>query len=50
MSVPDTPHARLGLLSIFGSTFLELIGYFMLSPLLLLRLKGADVSTTVAAA
>jgi len=48
MSVPDTPHARLGLLSIFGSTFLELIGYFMLSPLLLLRLKGADVSTTVA--
>jgi len=36
------------LFSIFGSTFLELIGYFMLLPLLLLRLKGADVSTTVA--
>jgi MFS family permease len=47
MSQSDTG-ARLGLLSIFGSTFLELIGYFMLSPLLLLRLKGADVSTTVA--
>jgi MFS family permease len=40
--------ARLGLISIFGSTFLELVGYFMLSPLLLLRLKGADVSSTVA--
>ncbi|MCB2043918.1 MAG: MFS transporter, partial [Rhodoferax sp.] len=42
------PHARLGLAAIFGSTFLELIGYFMLLPLLLLRLKGADVSSTVA--
>jgi MFS family permease len=42
------PHARLGLLSIFGSTFLELIGYFMLLPWLLLRLKGDDVSTAVA--
>lgn len=42
------PHARLGLSAIFGSTFLELIGYFMLLPLLLLRLKEADVSTTVA--
>lgn len=42
------PNARLGLTSIFGSTFLELIGYFMLLPLLLLRLKGADVSTTTA--
>lgn len=40
--------ARLGLTSIFGSTFLELIGYFMLLPLLLLRLKEADVSTTAA--
>jgi MFS family permease len=40
--------ARLGLISIFGSTFLELVGYFMLSPLLLLRLKGADISSTVA--
>ena len=42
------PHARLGLTAIFGSTFLELIGYFMLLPLLLLRLKGAEVSSTVA--
>lgn len=48
MTRPDAAKARLGLISIFGSTFLELIGYFMLSPLLLLRLKGADVSTTVA--
>jgi MFS family permease len=42
------PHARLGLWAIFGSTFFELVGYFMLLPLLLLRLKGADVSTTLA--
>ena len=41
-------NARLGLLSIFGSPFFELVGHFMLMPLLLLRLKGADVSTTVA--
>ncbi len=39
---------RLGLVAIFASTFLELVGYFMLLPLLLLRMKGADVSTTVA--
>ena len=42
------PGASLGLVAIFGSTFLELVGYFMLSPLLLLKLKGADVSTTLA--
>lgn len=42
------PGAQLGLLSIFGSTFLELVSHFMLMPLLLLRMKGADVSTTVA--
>lgn len=41
-------HARLGLWSIFGSTFFELVGYFMLSPWLLLRLKGAEVSTALA--
>ena len=40
--------ARLGLLSIFGSTFFELVGHFMLMPLLLLRMKGDDVSSTVA--
>ena len=39
------PHsgARLGLISVFGSTFFQLVGYFMLLPLLLLRLKGAEV-------
>jgi MFS family permease len=52
-TTPATPalpvdSARLGLLSIFGSTFFELVGHFMLMPLLLLRLKGADVSTTMA--
>ena len=40
--------ARLGLAAIFGSTFCGLVGYFILSPLLLLRLKGADVSSTLA--
>ena len=40
--------ARLGLFAIFASTFFELVGYFMLLPLLLLRLKGTNVSTTVA--
>ncbi len=40
--------ARLGLVAIFGSTFFSLVGYFILSPLLLLRLKGADISSTLA--
>ena len=40
--------ARLGLVAIFGSTFFALVGYFILSPLLLLRLKGADISSTLA--
>ena len=40
--------SRLGLFSIFASTFCELVGFFMLLPLLLLRLKSADVSTAVA--
>ena len=40
--------ARLGLAAIFGSTFFSLVGYFILSPLLLLRLKGADISSTLA--
>ena len=40
--------ARLGLASIFGSTFLELTGYFMLAPWLLLRLKDADLPTWLA--
>ena len=40
--------ARLGLVALFGSTFFSLVGYFILSPLLLLRLKGADISSTLA--
>ena len=42
------PQARLGLFAIFGSTFFELIGYFMLTPLLILRLKDGGVSTALA--
>ena len=37
-----------GLVAVFGSTFFELCGIFMLSPLLLLMLKDAQVSTSVA--
>lgn len=40
--------ARRGLLAVFGSTFLELVGVFMLSPLLLILLKGDGLSTAVA--
>ncbi len=40
--------ARLGLFAIFGSTFFELVGYFMLAPLLLLRLRGGGESTALA--
>ncbi len=40
--------ARLGLVALFGSTFFSLVGYFILSPLLLLKLKGADISSTMA--
>lgn len=40
--------SKIGLLSVFGSTFFQLSGVFMLSPLLLLMLKKAEVSTTVA--
>lgn len=40
--------ASLGLTAIFASTFFELVSHFMLAPLLLLRMKGGDVSTTVA--
>lgn len=44
------PHTapRLGLFAIFASTFFALVGYFMLVPFLLLRLKSAEVSTAVA--
>lgn len=41
-------HAQTGLLAIFGSTFFELVGYFMLTPLLILRLKADGVSTALA--
>jgi len=37
-----------GLVAVFGSTFFELCGIFMLSPLLLLMLKDSQVSTSVA--
>jgi MFS family permease len=40
--------SSVGLLSVFGSTFFQLCGVFMLSPLLLLLLKKANVSTTMA--
>lgn len=43
-----TPGSRIGLLSVFGSTLFQLSGIFMLSPLLLLMLKKAEMSTTVA--
>ena len=48
VSAPPVPGASLGLTAIFVSTFFELVSHFMLMPLLLLRMKGADVSTTVA--
>ena len=45
-AVPE--RAQLGLVAIFGSTFFQLVGYFMLMPLLLLRMKGDGVSTALA--
>jgi MFS family permease len=45
---PPPAHARLGLVAIFGATFFELVGYFMLTPLLLLRLKDGGESTALA--
>ena len=40
--------SRQGLLAVFGSTLFQLSGIFMLSPLMLLVLKRADLSTTLA--
>ena len=40
--------SRQGLLAIFGSTLFQLTGMFMLSPLLLVLLRRAEVSNTVA--
>ena len=53
MRLPQPPPAgqggaRTGLLAIFGSTFLELSGYFRLAPWLLLRLKEAELATWLA--
>jgi MFS family permease len=42
------PQAQRGLFSVFASTLFQLSGIFMLSPMLLILLKTADVSTTVA--
>ncbi len=47
-TTPPPALARRGLWAIFGATFFELVGYFMLMPLLLLRLKDGGVSTTLA--
>ncbi len=47
-SMPEGPGgsaASLGLGAIFLSTFLELVGVFMIGPLMLLRLKDMEVST-----
>lgn len=48
MNEREPEGSPLALGAIFTSTFLELMGVFMLSPLMLLRLKGADVSTAMA--
>jgi MFS family permease len=48
LAIAPLTGASLGLLSIFGSTFFELVSHFMLMPLLLLRMKGDGVSSTVA--
>lgn len=48
VAAPGSTGATLGLVAIFGSTFFALVAHFMLSPMLLLRMKGADVSSTVA--
>ena len=41
------PLAARGLLTIFGSTFLELVGYFMLTPWLVLRLSERGAGPAV---
>jgi MFS family permease len=42
------PSARVGLSALFASTYLELVGVFMLLPLNLLRLKDAGLDTATA--
>lgn len=47
--MPETkPSARVGLSALFASTYLELVGVFMLLPLNLLRLKDAGLDTATA--
>jgi MFS family permease len=48
MTHDSVAHSRRGLVAVFGSTLFQLSGIFMLSPLLLLMLKKAEVSTTMA--
>jgi MFS family permease len=48
MTRDSVPHAQRGLVAVFGSTLFQLSGIFMLSPLMLLMLKKAEVSTTLA--
>lgn len=48
VATPAPALARRGLLAIFGSTFFELMGYFMLAPWLILRLNADGVSTAMA--
>ncbi len=47
-AMPAARAPALGLVALFVSTFLELVGYFMVTPWLLLQLKGAAVSSTLA--
>ena len=47
-SISQPPRAHWGLAAVFGSTLFQLSGIFMLSPLLLLMLNKAGVSTSVA--
>lgn len=46
-STAPAPGQRLGLIAIFGSTFFELVGYFMLTPFLILRLTSNGIPTSV---
>lgn len=49
LSVGPRPRlANRGLAAVFGSTFLELVGVFMLSPLMLFQLKAQEHSTLTA--
>lgn len=47
MSTPHPAPSRRGLFVIFGSTFFELVGYFMLTPWLILRLTELGAPTAL---